>query len=57
MNDHNFGRPDLSTMESLTWNRYMLSRNFKKSEMKQIECGFWEEVRYHYVNYYFDSDI
>ena len=57
MNDHNFGRPDLSTMESLTWNRYMLSRNFKKSEMKQIECGFWEEVRYHYVNYYFDSNI
>ena len=45
-NEDHSGYPDISAMESITWNNYMLRSFFKKSETKQIECGFWREVSY-----------
>ena len=43
-NDDHYESPPLSTMKSLTWNRYMLGGYLTKSKMKQVECAFWRDV-------------
>ena len=43
-NDDHYESPPLSTMKSLTWNRYMLGGYLTKSKMKQLECAFWRDV-------------
>ena len=37
--------PDFANVVSLTYNKYMLNDVYYAPNLKQIECGFCEEVR------------
>ena len=42
--------PDFANVGSLTFNNYMLNDVYHAPKLKQIECGYCEEVRIYLKN-------
>ena len=41
-----FDKPDISTIVSLTWVKYMMYYVYKAQQLKQVECEFQSHVSY-----------